>query len=101
MRTITASLLLTALLGLTACEPQGPASDIGDNIDEVMDNQATQSTQTTPNTQINNPNGNHASAPEPKVIEQQKEQLEVVTQEASQEAEQRLNEILEETLEQP
>lgn len=40
MRILTSSLLLSALLGLTACEPKGPASDIGDKIDEVIDQPA-------------------------------------------------------------
>lgn len=42
MRMFTTSLILTALLGLTACDPTGPAADIGDNIDQVKDNTATE-----------------------------------------------------------
>lgn len=100
MRTLLSSVLLTALLGLTACEPKGPAADIGDNIDQVLENQVESDSQLRDDaaaaTEINNP-----SAPEPQVIEQQKEELAIATEEATQEAEQRLNEILENTIEQP
>ncbi|MFD1009006.1 MULTISPECIES: hypothetical protein [Oceanisphaera] len=98
MRALLSTFLLTALLGLTACEPKGPAADIGDNIDQVMDNQVPSDTQEfDSNTATADPLNN--SAPDQKVIEQQKEELETATQEASQEAEQRLNEILESTIE--
>ena len=48
MRILTPSLFFTALLtssllGLTACEPKGPASDIGDNIDQVKEQATTAS----------------------------------------------------------
>lgn len=40
MRILTIGLFCTALLSLSACEPKGPASEIGDHIDEVKDNGA-------------------------------------------------------------
>lgn len=100
MRTLLSTILLTALLGLSACEPKGPAADIGDNIDQVLENQAASDTQlrdeaaaaTQPET---------VSTPEPAVIEQQKAEIAIATEEASQEAEQRLNEIMKNTVEQP
>ncbi|GAA3700853.1 hypothetical protein GCM10022421_04090 [Oceanisphaera sediminis] len=95
MRIFIPAVLMTALLGLTGCEPEGPASDIGDNIDQVLDNAVSSSEPQ----QVETPAP--ASSPEPEVIEQQKEEIEHVVEEASQEAQQRLDEILENTLEQP
>jgi hypothetical protein len=95
MRTFIPAIVLTALLGLTGCEPEGPASDIGDNIDQVLDNAVSSSAPQQHETVA------PTSAPEPEVIEQQKEQLQHVVEEASQEAQERLDEILENTLDQP
>ncbi|GGB49087.1 hypothetical protein GCM10011502_22950 [Oceanisphaera marina] len=100
MRTLLSTVLLTALLGLTACEPKGPAADIGDNIDQVLENQAAADSQLRDEAAAAT-QSETVSAPEPEVIEQQKEEIAIVTEEASQEAEQRLNEILENTIEQP
>ncbi|MFP2770432.1 hypothetical protein [Oceanisphaera sp. KMM 10153] len=95
MRIFIPAVLLTALLGMTGCEPEGPARDIGDNIDQVLDNAVSSSAPQQYETVA------PTSAPEPEVIEQQKEQLQHAAEEASQEAQERLDEILENTLEQP
>lgn len=95
MRIFIPAVFVTALLALTGCEPQGPASDIGDNIDQVLDNAVSSSAPQQVETLA------PASAPEPEVIEQQKEDIQHVVEDASQEAQQRLDEILENTLEQP
>lgn len=100
MRTVLSTVLLTALLGLTACEPKGPADDIGDNIDQVLENQAAADSQLRDEAAATT-QPDMVGTPEPEVIEQQKEEIASVTEEASQEAEQRLNEILENTIEQP
>lgn len=112
MRMLTTSIILSALLGLSACEPKGPAADIGDNIDQVTENaiesapaadigdnidQVLENTSTVDNTSAQKP----AMAPEPEVIEAQKENLETATQVASEEAEERLNEIIEQTVNEP
>ncbi|MDX1269216.1 MAG: hypothetical protein R3311_17740 [Oceanisphaera sp.] len=93
MRIFIPAVFVTALLALTGCEPQGPASDIGDNIDQVLDNTVSSSAPRQLETLA------PASTPDPEVIEQQKEDIRHVVEDASQEAEQRLDEILENTLE--
>lgn len=93
MRIFIPAVFVTALLALTGCEPTGPASDIGDNIDQVLDNTVSSSAPRQLETLA------PASAPDPEVIEQQKEDIRHVVEDASQEAEQRLDEILENTLE--
>ncbi|MGO4998662.1 hypothetical protein [Oceanisphaera sp. W20_SRM_FM3] len=37
IRSLFSALLLGSLLGLSGCEPKGPAADIGDNINQVKD----------------------------------------------------------------
>lgn len=93
MRVLLSTLLFSALLGLAGCEPQGPANDIGDNIDQV--NKAG-SSQSEPASRVRE----EAAPPEAEVIEQQKEEIDSEVEGASQEAEERLNEIMEDTLEQ-
>ncbi|MFH7586259.1 hypothetical protein [Oceanimonas smirnovii] len=77
---------------LSGCDTQGPgpAADVGDHIDEVVEN------------------GFHSEAapvlpaeaqPEPEVIEQQKKHHQQVVEQASQEAENKLNAILDATAE--
>ncbi|ART81622.1 hypothetical protein CBP31_02390 [Oceanisphaera profunda] len=59
MRMFTTSLILTALLGLTACEPSGPSADIGDNINQVTE----ESLVNEPATTVDAPPFNQKSAP--------------------------------------
>lgn len=103
MRMLTTGLVLSALLGLSGCEPTGPAADIGDNIDQVADTQDNSTVEPAKDTTTFNDANSDApvNAPEPEVITEQKEQIDQANQEASLEAEERLNEILEETIDEP
>ncbi|ART78979.1 hypothetical protein [Oceanisphaera avium] len=102
MRLLTTGLVLSALLGLTACEPSGPAADIGDNIDQVADTQQNNASEPSAPAAVNDTNNEvQKNAPEPEVITEQKEQIDQANKEASVEAEERLNEILEETIDEP
>ena len=127
MRKLTTGLILTALLGLTACEPSGPAGDIGDNIDQVTANAAednsalnkatlensTADNSATDNVIMDSPTtaptttetpvaaNDEQTALEPEVLSAQKEQLEQANQVAAEEAADRLNEILEDTIDEP
>lgn len=106
MRTLTTSLILTALLGLTGCEPTGPSADIGDKIDQVIDDSAAPESQVPSEPALNNSDAgavpaSEAALPKPEVIEEQKEQLEQTNQTVADEADERLHEILEDTLNEP
>ncbi|WP_319783698.1 hypothetical protein [Oceanisphaera sp. IT1-181] len=103
MRIFTTSLILTALLGLTACEPSGPSADIGDKIDQVTEESLANEPAATVGDEPVQPEilATNDQAPEPAVIEEQKAALEHANQVASEEAEERLNEILEEALVEP
>lgn len=115
MRMLTTSLILTALLGLTACEPSGPSADIGDNIDQVADNAAadsaalerskvdnstTDAATDTPSSDRPEVNDQQTTS-DPEVITEQKAQIEQANQAAAEEAKDRLNEILEDTIDEP
>lgn len=103
MRMFTTSLILAALLGLTACEPSGPSADIGDNIEQVTEESLVNESATTVDAVPVQPEirATNEQAPEPAVIEEQKAALEHANQVASEEAEERLNEILEKALVEP
>lgn len=88
MNTLFPPLLLTLLLALTGCEQKGPAADIGDNIDQVVEN-TERLAETRPPAE---------ARPDPEVLEQQKQEFEQVVQEATREAEDRLGDIMESTL---
>ncbi|PSJ43888.1 hypothetical protein [Zobellella taiwanensis] len=88
MNTLFPPLLLTLLLALTGCEQKGPAADIGDNIDQVVEN-TERPAETRPPAE---------ARPDPEVLEQQKQEFEQVVQEATREAEDRLGDIMESTL---
>ncbi|OXY82956.1 hypothetical protein [Oceanimonas doudoroffii] len=88
MQTLTLTALTLSLALLAGCEPQGPAADVEDHIDEVV--QAGFNTEPSPNLPAE-------ARPEPEVIEQQKKQHQQVVEQASQEAENRLADILEAT----
>lgn len=104
MRIFTTSLILTALLGLTACEPTGPSADIGDKIDQVIDDSSASESIAPSEPTFDNADAvptREAARPKPEVIEQQKEQLEQTNQTVADEADERLHEILEDTLNEP
>ncbi|MCC4265129.1 hypothetical protein [Oceanimonas baumannii] len=77
---------------LTGCDTQGPGpvADVGDHIDEVVENGV--HSETTPELPAE-------AKPEPEVIEQQKKHHQQVVEQASKEAEDKLNAILNATAE--
>ncbi|AEY01284.1 hypothetical protein GU3_07640 [Oceanimonas sp. GK1] len=92
MHKFTFPVLAFSLALLTGCDPQGPAADVGDHIDEVVETGfASDASPTLP----------AEARPEPEVIEQQKKRHEQVVQQASKEAEEKLDEILQNTQPQP
>ena len=106
MRIFTQSLILTALLGLTACEPSGPVADIGDNIDKVAD--TTSPEPTPPQDAADNINqpalAEQPAVPKPVLNGQEAEQAlseQQTERVVAEEAQQRLDEILEDTLDTP
>ena len=88
------AVLLATLVGLAGCEEKSPTSDIGDNIDQVMEQAASQ-----PEPMMDE-EAARETTPSPEGLEQQKEEFQQAIEEASREAEDRLNEILENTLDQ-
>ncbi|PSJ47341.1 hypothetical protein C7H85_00435 [Zobellella endophytica] len=91
MPKITPPLLLALIftLGLSGCEEKGPAADIGDNIEQVVENQPEPARME---------NNGVRTEPDPEALEQQKQEFEKAVEEASKEADDRLNEILDNTL---
>ncbi|WP_375055283.1 hypothetical protein [Zobellella sp. DQSA1] len=94
MKKVIPAALLAALLGLSGCEEQGPTADVGDKIDEVMQQAASQPEP------YQNGTADLDTEPKPETLEQQKEEFQQAIEEASREAEDRLNEIMDRTLNQ-
>ncbi|WP_445399683.1 hypothetical protein [Zobellella sp. An-6] len=94
MKKLIPAALLAVLVGIVGCEEKDPAADIGDNIDQVMEQAASQPEP------VLDENAAEETTPSPEALEQQKEQFQQAIEGASREAEDRLNEIMEKTLDQ-
>ncbi|MDP5291572.1 hypothetical protein Q9290_04625 [Oceanimonas sp. CHS3-5] len=86
MKKFISSALALSLMLLAGCEPQGPAANVEDHIDEVVN---TTDSVSAPPVRTRQP------APAPEVTEQQKQQHRQVIEQASQEAQNKLEQILE------
>ncbi|MBL1378059.1 hypothetical protein [Zobellella iuensis] len=94
MKKVIPAALLATLFALSGCDEPGPTADVGDKIDEVMQQAASQPEA------YQDEAADLATEPKPEMLEQQKEEFQQAIEEASREAEDRLNEIMDRTLNQ-